>query len=279
VPTEGPGLYATSDLHIGYTDNTPWLTQLQPRTNEDWLIVAGDVGETYDQVVDTLADLKERYAEVIWVPGNHELWTVPPKPGELRGVARYDNLVEGLRGIGVITPEDEYPVWDPHGSALTVVPMFLLYDYSWGHNGLTGRAAVDASIADGIVCTDEALLHTDPYDSVVDWCHERVRRTEERLMALPEGSAPVLVNHFPLDRRVLAPLYYPSFSVWCGTELSADWPTRFGAYAVVYGHLHIPIPRVLDGILHQEVSLGYPREWRARRDSPTIPVQIAKARP
>lgn len=249
---------------------------MRPRTSDDWLIVAGDVGEAIDEVVDTLADLNSRYAKVIWVPGNHELWTLPPEPSEPRGVARYETLVDRLRSVGVVTPEDSYPIWDPHGAALTVVPMFLLYDYSWGPNGLSGRAAVEAAFADGIVCTDEALLHTDPYESVIAWCHDRVRTSESRLADLPAGSTTVLVNHFPLDRRVLAPLRYPSFSVWCGTEKTADWPVRFGAQAVVYGHLHIPIPRVLDGVVHYEVSLGYPREWQPRREPPATPVRIAE---
>ena len=37
-----------------------------------------------------------------------------------------------------------------------------------------------------------------------------------------------------------------------------------GARAVVYGHLHIPRTTWYDGVRFEEVSLGYPREWRAR---------------
>jgi hypothetical protein len=33
---------------------------------------------------------------------------------------------------------------------------------------------------------------------------------------------------------------------------------------VVYGHLHIPRETWEDGVRFVEVSLGYPREWRAR---------------
>ena len=62
-----------------------------------------------------------------------------------------------------------------------------------------------------------------------------------------------------LPTRVLR---HPQFAIWCGTELTADWHTRFAATAVVYGHLHIPRTTYEDGVRFEEVSLGYPREWR-----------------
>ena len=33
---------------------------------------------------------------------------------------------------------------------------------------------------------------------------------------------------------------------------------------MVYGHLHIPRTTYEDGVRFEEVSLGYPREWRRR---------------
>jgi hypothetical protein len=52
---------------------------------------------------------------------------------------------------------------------------------------------------------------------------------------------------------------------------------RFRAQAVVYGHLHIPRTTWHDGVRHEEVSLGYPREWRRRAAPPVIPRQILPA--
>ena len=36
------------------------------------------------------------------------------------------------------------------------------------------------------------------------------------------------------------------------------------AAVVVYGHLHIPRTTWYDGVRFEEVSIGYPREWRKR---------------
>ena len=72
----------------------------------------------------------------------------------------------------------------------------------------------------------------------------------------------MLVNHWPLTRQPTRILRHPEFAMWCGTELTADWHRRFAATAVVYGHLHIPRTTYEDGVRFEEVSLGYPREWR-----------------
>ncbi|KJK45533.1 hypothetical protein UK12_34305, partial [Saccharothrix sp. ST-888] len=50
----------------------------------------------------------------------------------------------------------------------------------------------------------------------------------------------------------------------CGPERTADWPRRFRAPAVVYGHMHIPRTTVHDGVRFEEVSICYPREYVRR---------------
>lgn len=60
----------------------------------------------------------------------------------------------------------------------------------------------------------------------------------------------------------------------CGTVRTADRYTRFGAAAVVYSHLHIPRSPVYDGLPFEEVSLGYPREWRRFGLPPELARQI-----
>src|SRR5690606_18454048 len=112
-----------------------------------------------------------------------------------------------------------------------------------------------------VVCTDEYLLHPDPYPSRAAWCHARVEETRRRLAACGRDLPMVLVNHWPLVREPTRVLRHPQFAQWCGTELTADWHREFPTAAVVYGHLHIPRVTVHDGVRFVEVSLGYPREW------------------
>ncbi|MFD7287570.1 metallophosphoesterase family protein [Streptomyces sp. NPDC059863] len=258
-------LLAVSDLHVVYDENRALVEELRPASDDDWLIVAGDVAEKYADIEWALRLLSERFAKVIWAPGNHELWTHPQDPCDLRGEKRYLHLVELCRGLGIATPEDPYPVWRGAGGPAAIAPLFVLYDYSFRAPGATTteeslRLAHEA----GVVCSDEYFLHPDPFAGRDAWCWSRVEETERRLSAVDPSLRTVLVNHFPLVRDPTRILYYPEFAQWCGTELTADWHVRFRSAAVVYGHLHIPRVTWHDGVRFEEVSIGYPREWRKR---------------
>jgi 3',5'-cyclic AMP phosphodiesterase CpdA len=279
--TNPPGtgkLLAVSDLHVAYRENRQVTDQLRPSSDADWLLVAGDVGEMVADVEWVMKALAGRFSTVVWAPGNHELWTPREDPVQLRGEERYRHLVDLCRGLGVITPEDPYPIWQGEGGPVTVAPLFLLYDYTFRRDGLeTKEAALAQAYEAGVVCTDEMLLHPDPYPTRDAWCQARLEVTERRLAALAPGTSTVLVNHFPLVREPTRVLRYPDFAQWCGTVHTADWHVRFRAAAVVYGHLHIPRTTWYDGVRFEEVSLGYPREWQPRARGPYTPRQILPA--
>ncbi|MEU3336790.1 metallophosphoesterase family protein [Streptomyces sp. NPDC002144] len=268
-------LLAISDLHIGYAENRALVEAMRPETDEDWLLVAGDVSETVSDIRWALKTLAGRFAKVVWAPGNHELWTHPSDPVTLRGVARYEHLVEMCRDIGVTTPEDPYPVWQGPDGPVAIAPLFLLYDYSFLPAGCaTKEEGLRYAHGTGIVCNDEYLLHPDPHPTREDWCRARVAETERRLAGLPADLPTVLVNHYPLDRHPCDVLWYPEFAMWCGTELTADWHRRFRVETMVYGHLHIPRTTWHEGVRFEEVSVGYPREWRKRPHPPGGPRRV-----
>ena len=264
----GPSLLATSDLHVNRDDNSALVRDLRPQHPDDWLIVAGDVGDRVDSVAWTLELLASRFATVIWVPGNHELWTPPSDEVTLVGPARYEHLVTVARGLGVLTPEDPWPVWEGLGGPVRVCPMFVLYDYSVRPPSmpaeLSNAAVLEQAREAGVVCTDEFLMRCDPHPDAAAWCAERLATTRARLeQARAERALPtVLVNHWPLTPEPTRILWYPEFALWCGTTATADWHRRHDAACVVYGHLHIPRTTVEDGVRFEEVSVGYPREWQ-----------------
>ena len=254
-------LWGVSDLHVSHPENRQVVERMRGHSEADWLIVCGDVSDDIPEVEWALGLLRERFETVIWVPGNHELWTPAGDPSEPRGERRYMTLVEACRRLGVLTPEDPYPLWEGAGGPAIVAPLFLLYDYSFGRNiAPTKERALAIARDAGIVCSDEYLLHPDPHATREEWCRARVSSTEARLDACARDLPTVLVGHFPLIAEVTRALWHQEFAQWCGTELSADWHRRFRASAVVYGHLHIPRTTWHDGVRFEEVSLGYPRE-------------------
>ena len=282
-----PRLLALSDLHVGYPENRQLIAELRPDNDEDWLLLAGDVGELFADIEWVLATLSGRFATVIWTPGNHELWTRAKDPVQLRGEARYLALVELCRGLGISTPEDPYPVWPgPNGAGpagagpVTIAPVFLLYDYTFRPEGaLTKEEGLAVAYKTGIVCSDEALLYHDPYPSREDWCWARIEATERRLAGRDPALPVVFVSHYPLVREPTRVLRYPQFAQWCGTTRTHDWHVRYDAAAVVYGHLHIPRVTWYDGVRFEEVSIGYPREWKRRAPRPRGPRQILPVPP
>ncbi|WP_018350312.1 metallophosphoesterase family protein [Longispora albida] len=268
-------LLAISDLHAGRPDNRAFTEAIQPDGPHDWLLLAGDLGDLAADTEWVLRTMSSRFSTVVWAPGNHELWTLPADPVQLRGAERYEYLVGVCRELGVHTPDDPYPVFAGESGPVTVVPMFLLYDYSFLPDGATtpeeGLAIAHKA---QVVCTDEYYLHPDPYPSRAAWSAARIDYTQKRLDALGPDVRTVLVNHFPLTRHPTRVLRYPEFALWCGSERTADWHVRYNAAAVVYGHLHIPRRMEHDGVPFEEVSLGYPREWRQRPVQPRVPKEI-----
>ena len=276
-----PTLRAVSDLHMGHRGNREMLDLIRPGHPGDWLIVAGDVAEREQDVLDTLAVLAARFARVVWVPGNHELWIGRQDHGST-SPEKYQRLVAGCRELGVDTPEDPYPLWTGPGGPARVVPMFLLYDYSWTPvPGQDRAAALHRARTNRVVASDEFLIDPAPFGDAAAWCRERLLTTTSRLATLEIGERTVLVNHWPLRREPTRMLTHPDFALWCGTEQSADWHRRYRALACVYGHLHIPRSSQEDGVRFEEVSLGYPREWGTRgRPHPLArPILPAPAEP
>ncbi len=257
-------LLAISDLHLGHQPNRAALEQI-PAHPDDWLILAGDMGERITDLELALETLAPRFAKLLWVPGNHDLWVPPQDDSGLRGEDRYRSLVERCREYGVLTPEDPYPVWPGEGPPTTIAPLMVLYDYSFRPDEIPLEQAVEWATASGVVSVDERYLHADPYDSLGAWCAARAALTEARLAEIPDHHTTVLVNHFPLRQEHARLPQVPRFSVWCGTRRTEDWHRRFGARVVVYGHLHIRTTRFRDGVRFEEVSLGYPKQWQQDR--------------
>ncbi len=254
-------LYAISDLHLAQPINRAALEALPPHPG-DWLILGGDIGETEAHLRFALACLTRKFARVVWTPGNHDLWTLPSDENGLRGEAKYQRLVSICRSYDVLTPEDPYVLWPGGGPPCLLAPIFTLYDYSFRPPHVPVERAVAWAEESGVLCTDEFLLHPDPYPSRAAWCEARCAYTERRLQEAASGHSLVLINHFPLRQDMVRLPAIPRFSLWCGTRRTEAWHTRFPVLAVIYGHLHIRGTQFRDRVRFEEVSLGYARDWR-----------------
>jgi 3',5'-cyclic AMP phosphodiesterase CpdA len=259
-----PRLLAISDLHVGHQANREALAAFDDDHGRDWLILAGDSGERPEHLDFALRVLTARFERLIWAPGNHDLWCPPDAADRTRGEARYAELVALCHSYHVLTPEDPYVEW-PGEPGTYVVPMFLLYDYTFRPADVSLDAALSWAADTGVLCRDESLLDPAPWPSRSLWCQARCDVTARRLDALPPGARSVLIGHWPLRYDLARPPRIPRFSLWCGTTRTEDWAQRYRARAVVSGHLHFRTTLLRHGVPFHEVSLGYPRDWRASR--------------
>lgn len=259
-----PRLLALSDLHVNHPRNLAALEAL-PAFPADHLLVPGDVGDGPGHLDAAWAALVPRFASVTWTPGNHELWD-RGRTG-LQGEARYAALVEVCRQWGVHTPED--PPW-ALGEHL-VVPLFLLYDYSFRPESVDRDDVLAWAAADGIRPTDERHLHTAPHADIAVWSDHLIDRAAARLdAAAAQGRRLVVTSHFPWRRDLVRfdrvqGGRVKRFVPWCGTRRTESWHTRWPIDVVVHGHLHMRATDWRDGVRFEEVALGYPRHWSADR--------------
>ncbi|MGH9173990.1 MAG: metallophosphoesterase family protein, partial [Vicinamibacterales bacterium] len=180
-------LWATSDLHVGFEENRHAVEHLTARP-DDWLIIAGDTGESPAHLDLVLGVVSRRFAKIVWTPGNHDLWTPQTLADERRGEAHYHRLVKLCRSYGALTPEDPYAVWPGAGPRTAIVPTFVLYDYSFRPDDVRAGDAVAWAGETGVRCADEDLLSPHPFPSRAEWCAARVADTEARLNAIPAPS-------------------------------------------------------------------------------------------
>ncbi len=256
-------LFAIADLHLRHESNRLALSRLPPHPN-DWLIVAGDLGESEDLFHFAFSTLAPRFARLLWVPGNHDLWSSPQDRSAPRGEAKYLRLVEICRSYGVLTPEDPFVCWPDPRQPTLLAPMFLLYDYSFRPPEVAEEDVLAWAAETDVLCADEALLHAHPFPSRAAWCQARCELTASRLAEAAAELPLVLINHWPLRYDLVRLRRIPRFSPWCGTRLTEDWHLKYRARVVVHGHLHIRGTHFRDGVRFEEVSLGYPRDWDPR---------------
>ena len=260
-------LYAFSDLHVAYKANREFLAAVEPRSAGDWLIIAGDVGETEEHLNFVFSTLGKKFGQLVWVPGNHELWKVRKETWS--APEKYRHLCDLARSFGVATPEDPFISWQgDDGDQAIIAPLTLLYDYSFCPEDVSPASAISWAAEHDIRCADEDLIDPAPFSSIRQWCHARADLCKQRLAAAADKSPVIIVNHFPLRYDLVRLPRIPRFSIWCGTRLSESWHVDYNARAVVCGHLHMRGQTERDGVPFYEVSTGYPRDWQHRGITP-----------
>ena len=238
-------IFATSDLHTDFEVNRQIVAAI-PRGEygQDALIVAGDIAHRMEILEDTLAVLLERFGEVFFVPGNHDLWV---EDEERNSIQKFYQILELCDRLGVgIRPAV--------AGDYRVVPLFSWYESSFDEAAESGANAL-LTWADFRRCR-----WPEGSDAA---CHFLTGLNESHLEDPSGSGAVVTFSHFVPRRDLLPPVHglkYKGLLRVAGSTTIERQLRRTGSHIHIFGHSHIHCDREIDSVRYVQQGLGYPRE-------------------
>jgi predicted phosphodiesterase len=230
-------IHAISDLHTDFAANLLIIEGLSKSAyRDDVLLVAGDIGDRLETISHTLAVLRERFAKVFYVPGNHELWV------------RADTTATDCVGLDVHTTPGR-------AGGLWIVPLLSWYEAEFD-SGNEHESSLKAW-ADFYFCKWPKSMRS-VCDHFTNLNASRIRRYDGKVISL---------SHF-LPRRDLLPptelLRFKGLPQVAGCERLETQIRELGSIAHVFGHSHINCDRVINGVRYVQNALRYPSERGSR---------------
>lgn len=240
-------IFTVSDIHVDFADNWNWVNSLSCHDyQEDMLIVAGDITHTIALLRKTFRCLRKRFCEVLFVPGNHDLW-----------VKRSDGMhslekLQLIKEVALDTGIRMEPFYQP---SLAIIPLLGWYDYSFNQPS----PEILLTWADYIACSWPA-----DYDESRITQHF-IALNESFLMDKTANQFVISFSHF-LPRIDIMPSYIPLgkrnlYSVF-GTTLLEKQIRKLGSDIHVYGHSHVNNQVDKDNTIYVNNAFGYPYETR-----------------
>ncbi len=241
-------VFALSDVHIDYAANKRWMLELSDSEyRDDVLILAGDVTDDLDALAECLQGLASKFARVLFVPGNHELWVV--RDHFATSLDKFHAVIELARDCGATTD-----TWRCDG--VTIVPLFSWYDFSFGQPGKRLKKAWTDFVAcvwpEGYTVAEVARYFSNRN-------HDRLDERNDVVISFSHflPRIDVMPESIPARKRYLYPVL--------GSDLLGDQLRVLKPTLHVYGHSHVHRQVSLDGIQYVNNAFGYPSETRISR--------------
>lgn len=240
-------VFAISDIHVDFEENYRWFKNLSRFDYQnDILILAGDVTDIIPLFENTLKNLRKRFLEVLFIPGNHDLWVQR---------SNVKHSLEKLQLIKTITADCGIRMEPFYLPSLSIIPLFSWYDYSFERPS----QEIFETWADYIACkwpknyneksiTQYFIAMNEPFITVDNTNHFIISFSH----FLPRID--VMPFYIPYDKRSLYPVF--------GTTLLEKQIRKLGSKIHIYGHSHVNNRVTKDNILYVNNAFGYPYETR-----------------
>jgi calcineurin-like phosphoesterase family protein len=254
-----PRLVVTSDLHLGIStaDQISALAERIAGEQPALTVLAGDIGEPYEQFVACLDLFRALPGDVAVLAGNHDVWTTDRRYGSQDLFERL--LPRAAHDAGMLWLEDDS--WQRDG--LVVAGSMAWYDYTAADPGLPAHPVeywVDLKrrFHPDARYIDWPWSDVEVAERLGDGLRERVARAERD--AAIWGIA--VVTHVPIFERQM---------------LRKPGDTRWGATNAYFGNLTLG-RHLRDGAKLRYVLSGHTHVgrdgWEERAPLPPLPVVV-----
>ncbi|CAM9297808.1 unnamed protein product [Chrysoparadoxa australica] len=275
VNTPSLKISCMSDLHTDYKGNLEWINTW-PDTRGDGattvLIVAGDISCSLEKLEESFVCLQARYNHIVFVPGNHDLWTEGSNTSSPSDSAtKLKATIALCRRIGVIIDPAHFMV-EGGGQDIWLVPLYSWYHASWDIEQNIGAANnFTKRWGDFLRCKWPETLCSQEEFKTIDGTSTALADAfgtlnDEFIAKLPDlknsSVQPPLVislSHF-LPRIELCPekryLKEPYLTKVIGSDPLERQVREIGSDVHIFGHTHISIDMEVEGVRYLQWPLG-----------------------
>jgi predicted phosphodiesterase len=237
-------VFAVSDIHVDYEINAKWVANVsRSEYRDDVLILAGDVSDTLRLLDWCLSTLAARFHQVLFVPGNHELWVVRD--------GRTKNSLDKFQDVAAVVASSGASMKLFCKNGVSIVPLLGWYDYSFGEP----TEELLSTWMDFHACRWPSGLREE------DIAMHFAALNDEH--AGGSGDKVITFSHF-LPRLDVMPRYISDstrllYPILGTTQLERQL-RLIGPSVHVYGHSHVNRNVKIDGVSYINNAYGYPSE-------------------
>lgn len=253
-------VFAVSDIHTDFKGNMIWLRELVEWSGDqfklDAVIVAGDISHDLGIIETTLSLFKSAFGYVFHVCGNHELWVAPKTETVKHAYHKLLEIQEICEKIGVYC----HPVVfkGENASPLVVCPLLSWYEPQFA--GQTKRYAMEG------------------FDMACRWPEDDAGVTSE-LLSFNDPVVSNLCKNYSLEKCTVitfthfiprSELFFgwPALREVMGSLRIDDQLRRLRSKLHVFGHSHMNVDRVFDGVRYVQHALGSESYHRTQSSFP-----------
>lgn len=241
-------VYALSDIHIDYEVNRQWIKNISKfEYTNDILILAGDISHRIELLGEGLETLCRRFREVVFVPGNHDLWVSPSTTDQ--SIEKFRKVIDLARSIGVRVSTLELPNF-------RIVPLLSWYDLSFGP--LTKE--LEKRWLDFHACRwPKALSFADITRLFLDKNDLSVGSKDKVTISLSHflPRIDLMPPKIPLQHQIVYPVL--------GAKAIDEQVRAINSSIHVYGHSHVNRDVTIDGVRYINNAYANPKESRIAR--------------